>query len=154
MSDRVQIATLVVGCITTVFAAPMPALMLWLNIRAREAAAELDKTRRSARRSARRADVKVDRVRRTLEENTTSTEVRLDDLATVAKATHLLVNSKMSVQLDANRIMARRLADLTKDPADEAAAELAERDYGEHQAKQAAVDAQPGTDAEKKGERP
>jgi hypothetical protein len=150
MSDRVQIATLVVGCITTVFAAPMPALMLWLNIRAKQAAAELDRARKSARRAA----VKVEGVRRTLEANTASTEVRLDDLATVAKATHLLVNSKMSVQLDANRIMARRLADLTKDPADEAAAELAERDYGEHQAKQAAVDAQPGTDAEKKGERP
>lgn len=79
---------------------------------------------------------------------------RLDNLAKVSKATHTFVNSDMSIQLEINRDLARKLADRTGDPADRAAADLADRKYREHQAKQADVNAQPGTDSQKRGDDP
>jgi hypothetical protein len=67
-------------------------------------------------------------------------ERKLDGLAVVTDKTHTLVNSNMGVQLKLNALVSRRLADLTRDPADITAAELAERLYHEHQGKQAVVD--------------
>lgn len=66
---------------------------------------------------------------------------KADDLAVVAGKTHTLVNSNMGVQLKLNSVVTRRLATLTNDADDMAAAALAEKLLGEHEAKQKAVDA-------------
>jgi|SRR5688572_10175863 len=55
---------------------------------------------------------------------------------------HGLVNSAMSVQLKITAVLARRLAGLTKDPADVKAAEDAEAASVEHDTKQAQLDRQ------------
>lgn len=60
-----------------------------------------------------------------------------------AEAIHTLVNSATGLQLTNNAVMARRLADITKLPADYEAAELAEKAANEHRLKQAVVDAGP-----------
>lgn len=86
-----------------------------------------------------------------LQEVNTATDGKLDGLQMMGAATHELVNSKMAAQLLLTKTALRRVAELTKDPKDIEAAELAGRLYGDHQAKQATVDAQPGTDAEKRG---
>lgn len=79
-----------------------------------------------------------------------ASEAKVNHLALVAahtqqtaQAVHTLVNSATGVQLKSNAILARRLADLTKDPADAQAATESERLYNEHQTKQATVDANP-----------
>jgi hypothetical protein len=81
-------------------------------------------------------------VRRTLQDNTAATDGKLAGLATVAAATHALVNNNMAVQLRLNAVLARRLAELTGDPEDARAADLAERLAAEHAAKQDGVDRQ------------
>ncbi len=58
----------------------------------------------------------------------------------VAQETHKLVNSAFQVQLHLNAISSRRLADLTHDPVDIRAAELAEQSYRDHMAAQMKVD--------------
>jgi hypothetical protein len=54
----------------------------------------------------------------------------------VSKATHKIVNSAALVQLQLNAIMARRIANLTRDSADEVAAALAEELYKLHKEQQ------------------
>lgn len=91
-----------------------------------------------------RADVAaadVDDVRRTLRAATSASDIKLSDLADVARATHALVNSSMATQLYINMVVTRRLADLTGEPADVAAAGAASRLYDEHQGRQAVADA-------------
>ncbi len=94
---------------------------------------------------------KTEAVKTILEASGEVNDKKLDNLSKVAKATHVLVNSNMAVQLRLNQAVTRRLADITKDPVDVKAAELAEKMYIEHQGKQREVDEQPGTDAEKQG---
>lgn len=53
---------------------------------------------------------------------------------------HVLVNSNMSVQLRLNSYQARRIADMTKAPEDEAAAVEAKRLMAEHDEQQRKVD--------------
>lgn len=61
---------------------------------------------------------------------------RLDSLAVVAHATHGLVNGQMGIQLKISSIALRRVADLTGHADDCKAADLAERSFREHEAKQ------------------
>lgn len=59
-------------------------------------------------------------------------DAKLDTAVTVAVATHKLVNGKMAAQLAKNAQLARRLADVTQDPAhiiDAAAADKALADH-------------------------
>lgn len=58
----------------------------------------------------------------------------------VSDATHTLVNSAMGAQLKVAAIAMRRVADLTRDPADTEAASVAEKALADHEAKQARVD--------------
>jgi hypothetical protein len=89
----------------------------------------------------------AEEVRTTLKSSTQSSNDKLDDVAAtltgkldtiglVADATHTLVNGNMSVQMKLASVALRRIADLTNEPDDEKAAELAEKAYAEHQAKQ------------------
>jgi hypothetical protein len=78
-------------------------------------------------------------------ETTTSDQTRqLAVIAETGEKTHTLVNSNMGVQLKLNKVVTRRVADLTKGTSsaadDEAAAVLAAAMYDEHVAKQAQVD--------------
>jgi hypothetical protein len=98
------------------------------------------------------AERKTEQVRATLVTTTGIGLSRMDALAVVAKATHTLVNSSMGVQLELNRMVTRRLANLTHDPEDLRAADLADSMSREHEARQRAVDLQPGTESQKKGD--
>ena len=82
----------------------------------------------------------ADRVAVELRATTSSTTARLQSLSKTTGDTHTLVNSNMGVQLHLNAAVSRRLASLTGDPDDAAAAILAEQLYHEHQAKQKVVD--------------
>jgi len=88
------------------------------------------------------AAIRVAEVAATLKEGTESNAKKLNELGVVIGATHTLVNNAMAVQLGLNAAMATRLADLTHDPIDMAAAEQATKLYAEHQKKQAIVDKQ------------
>lgn len=61
-------------------------------------------------------------------------------LAKVGNAIHTLVNSNMQAQLKISWIALKRLADETRNPTDIQAAEMAEKLYLEHEAKQTIVD--------------
>lgn len=81
-----------------------------------------------------RAEKKADIVKMTLEDATERAEIQRADQTKLAVSTHKLVNSNMGVQLRLHRDTSRRLAMLTKDPADVQAAALAEKLYAEHEA--------------------
>jgi hypothetical protein len=76
---------------------------------------------------------------------------QVDGLVTVTKATHSLVNSGHGRLLKLYAISMRRHAKDSGLPSDEEIATLAESAFADHEAAQARVDAQPGTDAQKKG---
>ena len=85
-------------------------------------------------------ELKVEEVKSTLARTGAATELKLIEIANVGIAVHTLVNSNMGVQLKLNAVVSRRLAEITKDRADLAAAELAQGLLHEHEAKQAIVD--------------
>jgi hypothetical protein len=63
-----------------------------------------------------------------------------DRAVVVLDKTHTLVNNAMGLQKESKAKLARRIATMTKDAADIAAAIEAENDYADHMAKQAKVD--------------
>jgi hypothetical protein len=83
---------------------------------------------------------KTEGVRRALVDNNESTTIRLDGLAVSTDKIHVLVNSNMGVQLRISSTALRRIADLTKDPADVRIADEAERLAMDHESKQHKVD--------------
>lgn len=83
---------------------------------------------------------KVEEVKQILDTTTVTAAGKMEALEKVAGATHTLVNSNMGVQLKLNAVVSRRLADMTKEPADMVAAELADKLLAEHVSKQAVVD--------------
>jgi hypothetical protein len=86
--------------------------------------------------------VEVDGVKTTLQKTTSETSKALEDIAKVGHDTHTLVNNNMAVQLRLNKAVTERLAGLTKDPDDRAAADLAATVFAEHEAKQRQVDSE------------
>ena len=95
--------------------------------------------------AAEKVAAEVAEVKATLVEKDKQTDAKLDSMADVGEKTHTLVNSNMALQLSLNKAVTRRLANMTKDPADEDAAQLAARLYDEHLKKQAIVDAKEDT---------
>jgi hypothetical protein len=89
---------------------------------------------------AKQAVAKVEAARATLEANTKASVAKLNEMAKVGVATHVLVNSNFATQLQLNAAVTRRLADLTGDPKDEEAARLAQSLYDQHAQKQGMVD--------------
>lgn len=103
----------------------------------------LDDARREREEKAREVVLaqKASQVATTLATHNEATAEKLDSLAKTTDATHTLVNSNMGAQLNLTAVALRRIADLTKDPADIQAAEGAEGLYAAHVTKQAVVDA-------------
>lgn len=87
-----------------------------------------------------RASNQVEQVRVDLSKTTAIVDKKLDDIADTSDKTHELVNSASLVQLRLYSVAARRIAVLTKDPADLKAADQAEALYIEHEKKQRKVD--------------
>jgi uncharacterized membrane protein len=82
----------------------------------------------------------VEKVKSTLARANTIQEIKSDELMSVAKATHVLVNSKMQVQLELAAAITKRLAVLTGDEADRKAAKTAHDLLEDHKASQTIVD--------------
>lgn len=83
---------------------------------------------------------KVEDVRTTLEKTTTVTDEKLDDIAEVGTETHRIVNSGSVAMLRLYAIAMKRIADNSQDPLDIEAAELAEKEYREREARQKQLD--------------
>lgn len=91
-------------------------------------------------RAAEKAARKVEDVKKTLEKTTASANKKLDAISKTGEAVHVLVNSSMSAQLKISMIALRRVAELTSNHDDVAAAELAEKLFREHEVKQNVLD--------------
>jgi hypothetical protein len=68
------------------------------------------------------------------------TQIKLSQIQKTGVDTHILVNKNYGIQLNLTKIALRRVADITKDAIDVAAADEADRLYIEHMARQAIVD--------------
>lgn len=119
----IQAVAVTVGILATVV------LQVWNQIDARAAAVKVEAVA-----------VKVEEAKQALEASDSKTEESLEELKKTGDSTHVLVNSQMSWQLKISAVALRRIADLTKDPEDDAAAELAEKALLEHDAKQKKAD--------------
>lgn len=120
-----------------------------VQVAAQSAAVKAEEVKVDVQIAAARAAVKADEVKRDLAKATVKTEAKLEVMGKVAAETHVLVNGNMSAQLELNASVTRRLAALTKEPADEEIATKAEKAYRDHEAKQAKVDAQTTPSAER-----
>ncbi len=161
MTDSVvmQIAGMVLTLVGTIFTGVMAYLMAKLNADQKVRALEVAMSVRRVARRAQGAAKKVEEVKQTLVETTAvnyrklgnlqrsvaaaaaSSDMKMDELATVANGTHKLVNSAMIVQLKISAMALRRVASLTDDPRDLEAADLAEQLLNEQIEKQKLVDA-------------
>ena len=96
-------------------------------------------------RSAEDAKKKAQEVKITLRETTEKQASKLDGIAKVGEATHILVNNNMKIQLQISAVALRRIADANPESiADEEAAKLAEASLREHEVKQKALDNKEG----------
>lgn len=86
------------------------------------------------------AAAKVEETAVRLEKSNIKTAEKLEEIAKVGEATHDLSNSAMGEQKQMLAATARAKANLSQDPVDIAAAEVAEAHYRDHLAKQAKVD--------------
>lgn len=73
-------------------------------------------------------------------------EKKLDVITKTGDAVHTLVNSNFGVQLNIAAIALRRVADLTKEPSDIKAANIADKALADHESRQAVVDSEEKTD--------
>jgi hypothetical protein len=119
-------------------AAVLAVVMFVLQERSKRAAAR-DAAAAAARDAA--AAGKAEAVRKDLVAADQKSDTKLDALATVAGATHTLVNNNMGVQLKAVAELRRWKANQTGDPEHVLEALAAEKLWAEHQKKQAVVDA-------------
>lgn len=97
--------------------------------------------------TAKDAAVKVEKVKENLELTNAATDAKLTDIVETGDKVHILVNNNMAIQLKVSALALRRVAELTKDPMDIDAAEVAEKAYRDHQVRQGVVDR--GEDSEK-----
>jgi hypothetical protein len=110
-------------------------------VKVEELATKQDEVARVTAQQLDDAAAKVKEVKAALADSDTATANQLHDIAKTGEATHILVNSNMAAQLKISMIALKRLAELTNHPDDMAAAELAAKNYHEHEIKQAKVDA-------------
>ena len=122
MSNIIQILIVIFSLVGTIFTGVMVYFMSKINKKQEDAA------------------VKVEQVKSVLETTQLSGTKKMDILVKVANDTHTLVNSNMGVQLKISAVALRRVANLTKEPDDIAAADLAEKALSSHEAKQTIVD--------------
>lgn len=156
VSPSVQITALICTMLSTMFGGYMTYLMWRFNqgqtalnqgqqvradradATASRAATKLDRSNAATSGKLQDAVDKADEVKATLEASNEVGNRKLDELAEIARTTHGLVNGNMGIQLRLNRTLSSRIADLTGEPADRDAAELADRLYAEHVSKEAA----------------
>jgi hypothetical protein len=104
------------------------------------AADKADSAAKAADGAAKAAAVLVAEVKTNLATTDNHVSSKLDKIQQIADDTHVLVNNAMGQQLRMHAQKARQVADLTKDPLDEADAKLAEEALSLHLKKQARVD--------------
>lgn len=119
-------------------------LQVMAMLKAKQTALQAVEDARLMQRATETAGYTAQQVKVKVAESTMDLNRKLDSLGAVTDKTHVLVNSNMAVQLKLNAMVTRRLADITKYPADVAAADIAEQLYHEHEVKQAKVDAKEG----------
>jgi hypothetical protein len=148
-SDAVKIAVAngLVSLAGTAISAVVVFLLAKLNVRAKDAADAVSSVKIDLMREGNRttsqlenAARQVAKVRETLSESDDQLHSRLDEMAAVGQATHVLVNSNMGDQLKLNALLSRRVAEITKLPEDLEAAVLSESKLRDHESKQAVVD--------------
>jgi Xaa-Pro aminopeptidase len=91
-----------------------------------------------ASKAADKAAVQAEEVKETLADSLTKTTDTLRQIKTTGEITHQLVNGSLTAQMKLTAVALRRVADVTKDPDDVTAADLAEKAMAEHIAKQPA----------------
>jgi hypothetical protein len=141
---QVQIATLIVGLLTVIVNGVLAYLMARLKQQQLEQA-DANNIRLD------HAAVKVAEVKQSLAQSNQVADQKLDELKMVAVGTHELVNAKMGAVLQRLAEALERNARISGSAEDRQAADSAQADLKDHEAKQAIVDAQPGTDDQKKG---
>jgi hypothetical protein len=151
MSSTAQLA--LIGGLITLANSIIAGVMLWAQwlmkrsdndaaiAREDRLAERTDAVAKAAKESSDAAAKNVAEVKNTLVETTTATDAKLETIASTGEKTHTLVNSDMGKVLESNRLMSRRIAELTKNADDIAVADLAEESHRAHEAKQATVDA-------------
>jgi hypothetical protein len=141
VSDTVIIVNAVLAFFGTAFTGIMAYLLTRLNqkqaIAAERAEVAVTKVAEVA--------VKAQEVKKTLSESTEAITGKLDGIAKVGEATHILVNNNMAIQLRISAAALRRIARSPEaSPDDQTAAQLAEEALAEHLRKQKELDAKEG----------
>jgi hypothetical protein len=93
---------------------------------------------------------KAEEVKKTLVETTAANDQQLSEIAKTGKDTHMLVNSAMGAQKRLLAVTSRAKATITNEAMDMAAADAAEADLREHEAKQNRLDSQDRAAEEKR----
>ncbi len=99
------------------------------------------RTKDAVQKAAEEAAAKVNEVKVALVDTTAMTDEKLDSIVKTGTAIHTLVNSAMGEQKRLLAVTSRAKADLTRDPVDIVAAEVAEQSHREHVKKQSRLDA-------------
>jgi Na+-transporting NADH:ubiquinone oxidoreductase subunit NqrC len=146
MSDAtvIQIVNVVVALVGTMFTGTVAYLMARMRYEQEARAAE-------QRQQQILMALRVREVKETAHEVAEKADGKLDALATVAAATHVLVNNDMGTQLRETMEARREVALLAPTTENLRKAETAALRYADHAGKQAVVDALPGTDEAKAG---
>jgi len=109
------------------------------------------RTKAAVTSAAAESKVGTDKVAEALVATTSHLDDKLVDISNMGQQNHMLLNSAMGAQKKALAVTARAKANITHDPVDIKAAEVAEADLLDHERKQAALDshqaAQPQIDA-------
>jgi hypothetical protein len=142
LDDIVKLATAAMGFLTAVAVVVQIVLARRIAQEQKTAAQQVAVKAEQAKVAVEEVASRAEEAKVTLASNTSRADAKLDDIARTGEKTHTLVNSNMAVQLKLNAAVTRRLADLTKDPIDEEAANLAEKLSHEHETKQTVVDKQ------------
>ncbi len=146
-SDAVQIATLVVTFLGTVFTGVMAYLVARLNVnqraRAATAAAQTEEVKQTLRENLAAAAVKVEEVKHVAAETAAKVDASAGAADRKLDQIHTLVNNKMGLALAAVADLSRWKADQPGAPAgSREAADRAEADYRDHMSRQAVIDSQ------------
>jgi hypothetical protein len=125
-------------------------LQIMTRLEARRAAQAAQDNARKAQIATDKAASAVAQVKTTLVNTTDAANDKLDGLASVAAATHTLVNNKMGIELLAVKELSQWKADREPTPENKLAAKRAQVAYDDHMTKQASVDANTQTERDRK----
>lgn len=152
MSDTVILALL--SLIGTGVSGYIAVQLAKLNIEARSATAAIYNANTAIVEANKQTAERVETVRTDLETKNHLVDGKLEDIKKVSGAIHTLVNSSYGAQLLISSVALRRIADLTDDPKDIAAADMADQLLADHNAQQSVVDSGQETKIEPKGKIP